>query len=150
MEEHVRRGARPLAESLAPLVAFLVPLFFVRMGMLVDLRAFASPSVLGLAALLTAAAIAGKLACAAAAPPGVSGLTIGLGMMPRGEVGLIFASIGAKLVLEGRAVIDDSSYAAAVFMVTVTTLLTPPLLLWSVARPARTDGLRERVKEAIP
>jgi Kef-type K+ transport system membrane component KefB len=89
---------------------------------------------LALAALLTAAAIAGKLACAAA-PPGVSGLTIGLGMMPRGEVGLIFASIGAKLVLEGRAVIDDSSYAAAVFMVTVTTLLTPPLLLWSVARP---------------
>ena len=150
MEEHVRRGGRPLSESLAPLVAFLVPLFFVRMGMLVDLRAFASPSVLGLAALLTAAAIAGKLACGAAAPPGVSGLTIGLGMMPRGEVGLIFASIGAKLVLEGRPVIDDSSYAAAVFMVTATTLLTPPLLLWSIARPARTDGLRERAKEAIP
>ena len=150
MQEHIGRGARPLSESLAPLVTFFVPIFFVRMGMLVDLRAFANPSVLGLALLLTAAAVAGKLACAVGAPPGVSGLTIGLGMLPRGEVGLIFASIGAKLVLDGRPVVDESSYAAAVFMVAATTLLTPPLLMWAVARSMPADGLRERVKEAIP
>ena len=65
----------------------------------------------------------------------VSGLTVGLGMMPRGEVGLIFAGIGAKLVLHGHSVVDAGAYAAAVFMVVATTMATPPLLLWSVKRP---------------
>ena len=80
------------------------------------------------------AAILGKLACGAVAPKGVSGLTLGLGMMPRGEVGLIFAGIGAQLVLAGRPVVDAGTYAAAVFMVVATTMLTPPLLLWSIRR----------------
>lgn len=139
-EDHVERGDRPLHESLEPLIALLVPVFFVRMGMLVDLRSFASPSVLGFALLLTAAAILGKWACALAAPKGVSGLAVGLGMMPRGEVGLIFAGIGAQLVLEGRPVVDAGTYAAAVFMVVSTTLVTPPLLLWAVRR-APASGL---------
>jgi Kef-type K+ transport system membrane component KefB len=133
-EDHVQRGEPPLHESLEPLTALLVPVFFVRMGMLVDLRSFASMSVLGFAALLTLAAVLGKLACAAVAPKGVSGLTLGLGMMPRGEVGLIFAGIGAKLVVSGKPVVDAGTYAAAVFMVVVTTMLTPPLLLWSMRR----------------
>jgi Kef-type K+ transport system membrane component KefB len=133
-EGQVKRGEPPLHESLEPLTALLVPVFFVRMGMLVDLRSFASTSVLGFAALLTAAAVLGKLACAFATPKGVSGLTVGLGMMPRGEVGLIFAGIGAQLVLAGRPVVDAATYAAAVFMVVATTMLTPPLLLRSVRR----------------
>lgn len=133
-KDHASRGEPPLHESLEPLIALLVPVFFVRMGMLVDLRSFASSSVLGFAALLTAAAIVGKLACGLVAPKGVSGLTLGLGMMPRGEVGLIFAGIGAKLVLSGRPVVDTATYAAAVFMVVATTVLTPPLLLWSIKR----------------
>jgi Kef-type K+ transport system membrane component KefB len=140
-EGQVKRGERPLHESLEPLIALLVPVFFVRMGMLVDIRSFASPSVLGFAALLTLAAIVGKLVCALAAPKGVSGLTVGLGMMPRGEVGLIFAGIGAQLLLGGRPVVDTGTYAAAVFMVVATTTATPPLLLWSMRRagaPART------------
>ena len=131
-EEHVRRGDRPLHKSLDPLIALLVPVFFVRMGMSVDLASFAKASVLGLAALLTAAALAGKLICGLAAPKGVSRLTIGLGMLPRGEVGLIFAGIGAQLVLAGKPVIDAGTYAAAVFMVLVTTIITPPLLLRSL------------------
>jgi Kef-type K+ transport system membrane component KefB len=131
-EDHVRRGEPPLHESLEPLIALLVPVFFVRMGMLVDLRSFASPSVLGFAVLLTLAAVAGKLVCAVATPKGVSGLAVGLGMMPRGEVGLIFAGIGARLLLDGRPVVDAGTYAAAVFMVVVTTMATPPLLLWSI------------------
>jgi Kef-type K+ transport system membrane component KefB len=133
-EGQVKRGERPLHESLEPLIALLVPVFFVRMGMLVDVRSFASPSVLGFAALLTVAAIIGKLVCALAAPKGVSGLTIGLGMMPRGEVGLIFAGMGARLFLDGRPVVDTGTYAAAVFMVVATTTATPPLLLWSMRR----------------
>jgi Kef-type K+ transport system membrane component KefB len=131
---HVKRGERPLHESLEPLIALLVPVFFVRMGMLVDVRSFAGGSVLGFAALLTAAAVVGKLACALAVPRGVSGLAVALGMMPRGEVGLIFAGVGAQLVLEGRPVIDAGTYAAAVFMVVATTMATPPLLLWAMRR----------------
>jgi Kef-type K+ transport system membrane component KefB len=133
-EDHVKRGEPPLHESLEPLIALLVPVFFIRMGMLVDVRSFASASVLGFAAVLTLAAILGKLACGLAAPAGMSRLTVGLGMMPRGEVGLIFAGIGAKLALEGRPVVDTGTYAAAVFMVVATTILTPPLLLWSMRK----------------
>ena len=134
-EGHVQRGEPPLHESLEPLIALLVPVFFVRMGMLVDLRSLASASVLGFALLLTAAAILGKLACGFVAPAGVSRLTLGFGMMPRGEVGLIFAGIGAQLLLAGRPVIDAGAYAAAVFMVVATTMLTPPLIVWSIRRP---------------
>jgi Kef-type K+ transport system membrane component KefB len=133
-EGHVKRGEPPLHESLEPLIALLVPVFFVRMGMLVDLRSFASLSVLAFAAVLTLAAIIGKLACAFATPKGVSGLTVGLGMMPRGEVGLIFAAIGARLILNGEPVVDSGTYAGAVFMVVATTMATPPLLLWSIRK----------------
>jgi Kef-type K+ transport system membrane component KefB len=133
----VRRGEKPLHESLHSLTALLVPVFFVRMGMLVDVESFARPGVLGFAALLTVAAIAGKWVCGLVVPRGVSGFTVGLGMMPRGEVGLIFAGIGATLVLRGHPIVSGETYAAAVFMVVVTTMATPPLLLWSLKRDAR-------------
>jgi len=138
-EDHVRRGERPLHETLEPLIALLVPVFFVRMGMQVELGSFSSASVIGFASVLTLAAIGGKLACGLATPRGMSGLTVGLGMMPRGEVGLIFAGIGAQLRLGGRPVIDPATYTAAVFMVVVTTMATPPLLLWSIRRPRSTS-----------
>ncbi|HEY7511311.1 MAG TPA: cation:proton antiporter, partial [Vicinamibacteria bacterium] len=136
-EGHVRRGERPLHETLEPLSALFVPVFFVRMGMLVDVRSFGAASVIGFAVLLTLAAILGKLACALAAPKGMSGLTVGLGMMPRGEVGLIFAGIGAQLMLGGQPVVDAGTYAAAVFMVVATTLATPPALAWAMRRQGR-------------
>jgi Kef-type K+ transport system membrane component KefB len=137
--EHVARGEQPLQEAMAPLAAFLVPIFFVRMGMLVDLEAFASGSVLAFAVVLTLAAILGKQVCGLFAPRGVSGITIGIGMMPRGEVGLIFAGIGAQLMLNGVPVVDRGTYAAALFMVMATTVATPPLLLWALRRSGRTD-----------
>ncbi len=65
-----------------------------------------------------------------------AGLTIGIGMMPRGEVGLIFAGIGAQFLLAGEPIVDAGTYAAAVFMVMATTIATPPLLLWSLRRAA--------------
>jgi Kef-type K+ transport system membrane component KefB len=133
-EDHLKRGERPLHESLHALTGLLVPVFFVRMGMLVHLESFVKPSVVGFAVLITVAAIIGKWSCGLATPRGVSGRTVGLGMMPRGEVGLIFAGIGASLSLEGRPVVSSETYAAAVFMVVVTTMATPPLLLWSLKR----------------
>jgi Na+:H+ antiporter len=136
-EGHVRRGEKPLAESLHALTALLVPVFFVRMGLLVRADALVRPSVLGFALLLTAVAMLGKWACGLAVPRGISRVTVGLGMMPRGEVGLIFAGIGASLALQGRPVVTEDTYAAALFMVVVTTMATPPLLLWSLRRDAR-------------
>jgi Kef-type K+ transport system membrane component KefB len=139
-EDHLKRGERQLHESLHALTGLFVPVFFVRMGMLVDVGSFVRPGVLGFALLLTAAAILGKWACALATPRGISGITVGVGMMPRGEVGLIFAGIGAALTLGGHPVVDADTYAAAVFMVVVTTMATPPLLLWSLRRDARAPG----------
>jgi len=133
------RGERPLHETLAPLTAFLVPVFFARMGMLVDLRAFASLHVLEQAAALTLVAMAGKLVCGLVVPRGTSRLSVGLGMMPRGEVGLIFAGMGTRLMVDGAPVIGPGTYAAAIFMVLMTTLLTPPLLLWSIRRNPPAD-----------
>ncbi len=136
-EDHIKRGDLPLHESLRPLTALLVPVFFVRMGMLVELEHFLTPGVMSFALLLTTAALVGKWVCAFGAPRGVSGITVGLGMMPRGEVGLIFAGIGAQLTLGGEPVVSEETYAAAVFMVVATTMATPPLLLWSLRRDAR-------------
>jgi Kef-type K+ transport system membrane component KefB len=133
-EGHVKRGEQPLHESLRSITALLVPIFFVRMGMLVHVDNFLKPGVMGFAVLLTVAAMIGKWACGLAAPRGVSRVTVALGMMPRGEVGLIFAGIGASLMIQGHAVVSPETYAAAVFMVVVTTMATPPLLLWSLKR----------------
>ncbi len=122
------RGEHQLEELLAPIATFLVPIFFVRMGMLVDLTTIANVSILGFAAVLTLAAIIGKQVCALAIfEKGINRMAIGLGMIPRGEVGLIFAGIGAKLVLDGQPVIEAGTYSAVVIMVIVTTLITPPL-----------------------
>jgi Kef-type K+ transport system membrane component KefB len=136
--EFTRRGEQRLEGLVQPIAEFLVPVFFVLMGMRVDLRAFGRPEVLGLALLLTAAAIVGKQACSL----GTLGLrldhlSIGIGMIPRGEVGLIFASIGMTLTLHGERIVDIGVYSAVVIMVIVTTLVTPPALAWSLARGER-------------
>ena len=131
---------RDLEHLLSPLAGFLVPVFFVLMGMGVDVSVFAQPGVLGFAAALTVAAVLGKQACALGAlGPGVDRFAVGLGMIPRGEVGLIFASIGRTLHLGGERVVDDTVYSAVVVMVAVTTLVTPPLLVWRLrgTRPER-------------
>ena len=137
-ESFVRRGERRVSELLAPVSALLVPVFFVLMGLRVDLRAFARVETLGFAAVLTAVAILGKQACSlGVVGRGVNRLAVGLGMIPRGEVGLIFAGIGATLTLpvEGGAsapVVDAATFGAVVIMVLVTTLVTPPALKWAL------------------
>ncbi len=126
---------RDIPELLEPLATFLVPVFFVLMGMRVDLRVFATPAVLGFAALLTLAAVLGKQVCSLGVlERGADRLAVGLGMIPRGEVGLIFASVGATLTLAGERVVDPSVYSALVAMVALTTFMTPPLLTWRMRR----------------
>ena len=82
------------------------------------------------------AAIAGKLACAlGVVDRRVDRLTVAVGMIPRGEVGLIFAGIGTTLMLDGRPVLSEAVFAAVVVMVLVTTLVAPPGLRWCLRRP---------------
>jgi Kef-type K+ transport system membrane component KefB len=105
------------------------------MGMRVDLGAFGNVAVLGLAAVLTLAAIVGKQACSLGAlGRSLDHLSIGIGMIPRGEVGLIFATIGLSLSIGGERIVDNATFSAIVIMVIVTTMATPPALRWSLAR----------------
>ena len=102
-----------------------------------SVRAFAGPGEIGLAAALILAAILGKLACSLGVwGRGVDRLTVGLGMIPRGEVGLIFANIGVGLTLGGEPVIDRGTFSAVVVMVIVTTLVTPIALKLRLKRAA--------------
>ncbi len=113
----------------------LVPIFFVEMGLHVDLLSFADVSVLSVGAALIVAAMIGKQVCGLVVmEKDVDRLTVGLGMIPRGEVGLIFAAIGLQLRMGSERVIDAKTYSALVVMVIVTTLVTPPLLKWSLHR----------------
>jgi len=129
------RGEHSIHELIEPIAVFLVPIFFVRMGMMVDLTAFGRVEILGFAAILTVAAIIGKQACALAIfDKRTNRMAIGLGMIPRGEVGLIFAGIGLTLYVGGYEVVSPDTYAAVVIMVIVTTLVTPPLLIYSMTR----------------
>lgn len=125
-----------LEEALAPLSALLVPIFFVGMGIQVDLASFRDPNVWMLAGGLTVAAVIGKQVCSfGVREKGLNKPAVGLGMIPRGEVGLIFANEGRRLVsTSGTPVVDTKTYSALVVMVMVTTMVTPPLLKWSLTR----------------
>lgn len=130
------RGEHGLEELVAPIGSFLVPIFFVLMGMHTDLASFARVEVLGLAAGLSLAAILGKQACSLGVlGRGIDRLSVGLGMIPRGEVGLIFANIGLSLQVGGEPLLSGAVYSAVVVMVIVTTMVTPPALKWSLNRP---------------
>jgi Kef-type K+ transport system membrane component KefB len=97
-----------IADELGALSNVLVPVFFVSIGLDADLEAMAKPSVLGLAAVMTVIAVVGKVAAGwAVRGRRADRLLIGIGMIPRGEVGLIFASIGLA-----NAVLDEEQYGA--------------------------------------
>ena len=126
-----------LEQILAPVSSLLVPLFFVLMGLRVDLSAFGRADLILFAAALTGAAIIGKQVCSLAAfEKNINRVAIGFGMIPRGEVGLILAGMGATLTLPNlqgvnEPVVGGTTFGAIVLMVITTTLITPPLLKWS-------------------
>lgn len=105
---------------------FLVPFFFVVMGMHVDLSVFTQVNIIGAALLLTLFAILGKLLGCGLGAFGLGlrdASIVGVGMVPRGEVGMIIASIGLSM-----GAIGADLYSVVIFMVVATTLLTPPVL----------------------
>jgi Kef-type K+ transport system membrane component KefB len=125
--EHV--DPEKFEEIVSPISSILVPVFFVLMGLKVDLLLFADMNVLSFAAALSLAAILGKQICSLGVrEKGLNRLAVGVGMIPRGEVGLIFAGIGSSLMVAGQPVFDSATFSSMVVMVMVTTLATPPLL----------------------
>ncbi len=123
------RGERNVRTSIAPIMRVFAPVFFVWTGALVDVRLLADPGVLALGGALTAVAIVGKQACALVVPRGMKRAVVGLAMIPRGEVGLMFASVGKSL-----GVFGDAVFAAIVLVVMATTFATPPLLAAAIRR----------------
>ncbi len=130
--------AERIRTDLAPIGHILIPVFFLEIGVHADVAAFGRVEVLRDAGILLAIAIVGKLVAAVGARgvPGDKWL-IGLGMLPRGEVGLIFATIGLE-----AGVLGDDLYAALLLVVLATTLITPPLL------KRRSHSVTERLRSA--
>ncbi len=121
IEPHAHRHIEDLIE---PLSYFLVPIFFVVTGMGVKLESLFNTEILLIAAAISLVAIFGKYVAGFAAGK-VNKHIVGVGMVPRGEVGLIFAATG-----QGLGVLSDELFSVIVVMVIVTTLVAPPGLAW--------------------
>jgi Kef-type K+ transport system membrane component KefB len=119
-----------------PVADMWVPIFFVTVGARANLNVL-NPLVpenragLVIAIFLILVAIAGKLVTGwvVFGQPGINRLAIGVGMIPRGEVGLVFAGIGSA-----TGIIDQPLQAAIIIMVILTTFLAPPLLRVAFAK----------------
>ncbi len=134
-QEFLREDERSPEDMLHPLSTFLVPLFFLSMGIKIELASLFRVEVIGLALALNVVGVIGKQACGLGVlEKGLDRLSIGLGMVPRGEVGLIFAGVGLTLNVDGERILDEAAFAAILVMVMITTLITPPLLQWSFTR----------------
>jgi Na+:H+ antiporter len=132
-EIFVQRGERPLDELLQPMTSFFVPVFFVLVGFRTNIAALARPAVLAFAVALSIAAVVGKLSCAIGVlNTGVRKLAVAVGMIPRGEVTLVFAALGSSLQFGQAPPLDERGYTAVVTVVILTTLVTPPALKWSM------------------
>lgn len=116
--------AERVSVELAPVGHLFIPVFFLQIGIDADPAGFVRAEVLRVGAVLLAAAVVGKFAAALVVRRGRGDrLFVGLGMMPRGEVTLIFASIGLE-----RGILDADRYASLLLVVIATSVMTPPLL----------------------
>jgi Kef-type K+ transport system membrane component KefB len=116
----------PIEDEVAPLYAFFPPFFFAFIGIELDLGALLDGETLALLALVTAVAAASKLAGAWIGARGMErreAWIVAVGMIPRGEVGIIVASIGAA-----SGVVDAQLFAVVVAMSIATTVAVPPVL----------------------
>jgi Kef-type K+ transport system membrane component KefB len=112
-------------EKVKPVADLFVPVFFVMAGAMVDLSTITNTDVIIAGLMLTAIAIVGKMASGLGCIGSKAGiLPVGIGMVPRGEVGLIFASFGLT-----HHLIKADMYSILIIAIMLTTLITPPLLM---------------------
>jgi len=119
---------KTVKEVIHPIESIFAPVFFVIMGLQVDMTTFANFNILGVALVLTLVAVLGKLISGIFAK-GLDKKIIGIGMVPRGEVGLIFASIG-----KGIGILDNALFSTIIIVVILTTFITPPWLKWAFSK----------------
>jgi Na+:H+ antiporter len=125
-----------IEREIRPVASIFTPIFFVSVGASVNLRLLdptqeGSAGLLGVAAVLIVLAIAGKIAAGWAAPwARFRRIVVGVGMVPRGEVGLIFADIGRR-----AGVLNEAVFGAVLLMVMVTTFVAPPALKFLFGSP---------------
>jgi Kef-type K+ transport system membrane component KefB len=128
----------PIEDEVAPLYAFFPPFFFAFIGIELDLGALADGGVLALLAGVTALAVVTKLGSGwlgALSLGRREAAIVGVGMVPRGEVGIIVAGIGAA-----AGVVDAELFAVIVGMSVLTTLAVPPVLRRLTRAPAAARG----------
>jgi Kef-type K+ transport system membrane component KefB len=138
-ETYPRESRMKLHDLMAPLQLLLAPLFFFIMGIQVKLESFLNLHVILIALVLCIVAIVGKLLGGFGANANTNRQFIGVGMIPRGEVGLIFASMGRSI-----GVVNDQMFSAIVVMVVVTTVIAPPWMKWCMRHQ---DGVKDMVGE---
>ena len=136
---HAHRHVEQLIESLGH---FLVPIFFVLTGMSVSLEALFDLPILLVALGITVVAVIGKVLSGLVAG-NVRKSVVGWGMVPRGEVGLIFATMGRQL-----GVLPEAEFSVIVIMVIVTTLMTPPILSYLLRNRAVPAAVETPVQHA--
>jgi Kef-type K+ transport system membrane component KefB len=124
--------SQSLISLISPVESILAPLFFMLIGIQIKLETFFDWQVLLMASTLIVAAVLGKLLSGFGGSRKDDRLLIGIGMLPRGEVGLLFASIGRTI-----GVMSDHLFSAIVLMVFVTTFIVPPLLKARYAKKAK-------------
>lgn len=141
---------KEIEEQLLPIADMFVPIFFVVVGARTDVSVLnpADPSNregLIIAAFLVVVAIVGKVVTGLGVfgQPGINRLAIGVGMIPRGEVGLVFAGVGSE-----SGILSESLEAAIIVMVVLTTFCAPPLLRLAFQKseksePANLESLPE-------
>jgi Kef-type K+ transport system membrane component KefB len=115
-----------LADMTSGVSELLVPFFLAGIGLQLDISAFSKPATLGLSAVIVVAAVASKFIACGGAALGMGradAIRVGVGMVPRGEVGMVVAQVGLRMGVMGQGV-----YGMVVFMSVATTLIAPPLL----------------------
>ncbi len=130
IEDLERRERHTLEELVHPLVSVFSPLFFVLMGAKVDPTALFKPATLGFVVVLAVLGVAGKYAAGYGGGKGIRAAVVGWGMVPRGEVGLIFVATGAQLHLNGVPLLSAEVQAGIIGALLLTTVAGPVGLGW--------------------
>lgn len=121
--DEVRLPHQSIEDLVGPIEEIFAPVFFVMMGFQVNVLAFLDLRVVAIGLGITIVAVLGKIIAGFAARRGYNKWLVGIGLIPRGEVGIIFASIG-----KSTGVLDDRLFAVVILVVILTTLITPPML----------------------
>ncbi len=139
LDHYSHQFAEKIEESMTPIIDLFVPVFFVMVGVSINLRAInMSGAFWGFAGVLLIAAVLAKIVSGVWAPGGLrEKLSTGVAMVPRGEVGLIFAEVGKR-----SRIFDDAAYAAVVFVVALTTLLAPLAMRYVMATDSKERQIR--------